>query len=930
LKNRDDVIRYDHIVANLVTALDIGGREAEAEQILDQGLVKAPKSSPLLRRYAQLMAFRGDWKAALKALDAVPAADLEPPDEILRAVGHLRSGSADQALTEARDLQEKFGSTRFAESAAGLRLEAAAVLGSLHTELDATLTVSPASIAVRSVGVGLLNEDDPRRATLVAEIDGLVAKITNPQDRFHAAEALFAAKQYAKAADLYASLHGRDSDNPALRRHLAALNLADHRQEVRQLFENLSEAVKSLPYYAQAGAAIYERSGLLPECRKIVENYLLGTGDLLRRLQWISLCERLGDTQPVIDWLRIVPPQQQGRPRDLITLALRIDRLLGDPKCLPIAYRALRNGYDDPQVHLGYTYGLIFAGRVSHTAVDSPTQVGPDTAVTLNGDDGRQLIRVIETEPNPNIERDEVAPSDTLATRLIGLKVGDAIQINNIGVGPSKYVVSTIHNKYLHAHLRSLERFRTMFPESQDFGSFTIDESKGDEKFKPIFDLAKNRAEQAGQVMDFYRRGRLPLATAARLGGRNGFEFWDAVWGNPDARFNVAVGSPDNYQAAQRLLSENRGAVVDPITLYGLVKLKVADKVRAAFDGLAVVQTTIDLLRWVVQEREHARVTGQGRFGWDGEHFVMIKLGPEAIEERIAEAQEVLAFSESLTLLPAEAAGEINDETHFFGDLDDAYLDTVLAARGNGRLLLCDDFPFRVLSEQLAGINSVWTQAALAAALGRRVVTADEYLDVVNTLAVAGYFFTSISAENFLLVLRKNGWSIDGTIQTLANLLAHPANNPVPILNILRHLIRFVWVEKPNIEAFESLFITIFSAFKNEQPKCDLIALIEVVTAELVQLLWRGWLVIQKTQIEERLLNSTSIVPVDVVLAGPLEAVRAVAQEITEVLSGALRKAGNNKLQPAAQTGLTPDRRARRDARRGSRRRNRRRWNQGE
>jgi hypothetical protein len=60
---------------------------------------------------------------------------------------------------------------------------------------------------------------------------------------------------------------------------------------------------------------------------------------------------------------------------------------------------------------------------------------------------------------------------------------------------------------------------------------------------------------------------------------------------------------------------------------------------------------------------------------------------------------------------------------------------------------------------------------------------------------------------------------------------------------------------------------------------------------------------------------------VDVVLAGPLEAVRAVAQEITEVLSGALRNAGNNKLQPAAQTTLTPDRRARRDARRGPRRR---------
>ena len=122
------------------------------------------------------------------------------------------------------------------------------------------LQCSPESIALRSVGIGLLKENDPRRASLVAELDGLVAKIDNPQDRFHAAEALFAAKQYAKAADLYAGLHGRDSDNLALRRHLTALNRADHRQEARQLFESLAANVKALPEYAEAGAAIYERS----------------------------------------------------------------------------------------------------------------------------------------------------------------------------------------------------------------------------------------------------------------------------------------------------------------------------------------------------------------------------------------------------------------------------------------------------------------------------------------------------------------------------------------------------------------------------------------------------------------------------------------------------------------------------------------------
>ena len=145
LKNRDDVIRYDHIVVNLVTALDIGGREGEAEQVLDKGLAKAPKSSPLLRRYAQRMAFRGDWKLRSKRSTRSRRRTWSRQTRFSGLSVDLRTGSADQALSEARDLQEKFGSTRFAEFAAGLRLEAAAVLGSLHTELDATLTVSPDS-----------------------------------------------------------------------------------------------------------------------------------------------------------------------------------------------------------------------------------------------------------------------------------------------------------------------------------------------------------------------------------------------------------------------------------------------------------------------------------------------------------------------------------------------------------------------------------------------------------------------------------------------------------------------------------------------------------------------------------------------------------------------------------------------------------------
>ena len=72
LATRDDVSRYDHIVANLVTALDVAGRESESERILDQALRIAPRSPPLLRLYAQKMARVGEWRDVLTTLASIP------------------------------------------------------------------------------------------------------------------------------------------------------------------------------------------------------------------------------------------------------------------------------------------------------------------------------------------------------------------------------------------------------------------------------------------------------------------------------------------------------------------------------------------------------------------------------------------------------------------------------------------------------------------------------------------------------------------------------------------------------------------------------------------------------------------------------------------------------------------------------------------
>jgi hypothetical protein len=153
---------------------------------------------------------------------------------------------------------------------------------------------------------------------------------------------------------------------------------------------------------------------------------------------------------------------------------------------------------------------------------------------------------------------------------------------------------------------------------------------------------------------------------------------------------------------------------------------RLAETVRNAFNDLGVAQTTIDLFRRVVEDRERDRGRQQGVLAWDGEHYQMIELGPEAIEGRITQAREVLEFAESLTVVPAEAAAGIKDEAkQLFEELDEAYLDSVLAAKGSDRILLSDDGPFRCLAAEAGSVKTVWTQAAVSFAVSQQKVSAE-------------------------------------------------------------------------------------------------------------------------------------------------------------------------------------------------------------
>ena len=511
-------------------------------------------------------------------------------------------------------------------------------------------------------------------------------------------------------------------------------------------------------------------------------------------------------------------------------IALTIDRLQGDPRCFQFAYRALRMGWSDPSVHLGYMMGLVFTGKSQKLAFTAPTEVEPDTVVLMTEKDGgRKLVRILETDPDPKIERDEITPDVELGPILLRRKVGEEIEIPSISGRPTVYVIREIRNKYLHAHYRSLEQFETLFPGNPGFGAISIDESKGDSKFKPIFNSAKRRSEFIADLAERYRQGQLPLMMLSRFAGHSPCDTWDWVVAQPDLGMRACVGSQE-FSNASNLLATSRKAVIDPITLYGLVQLGIVDKVRACFEDLGVVQTTIDLFRRHLEERKKELGTDHGTLGWNGQNYQIVKYDDAFTLQRIQQAQAALTFAEELTLLSATPTVVFADERRqIFEDLDPSFLDTIYAAEGDSRLLYSDEYMFRRLGFELNGVGGVWTQIAAINANHARYISNLDYYEIVSKLVIHNYRFTTIDFRSILHQLKKDNWQITPALEAFATHIAAPTNDQDSVIRLLSNLAQIGWHEKPDRASYVRLFTKLIAAGRQASPLRDAVAHIGLV-----------------------------------------------------------------------------------------------------
>jgi tetratricopeptide (TPR) repeat protein len=865
LIGRDSTYQGRNVAANLINLLELAGREEEALAVLDEALVSNPTFPPLVVRAARRAAEAGDWPTVVQAIDALPGnEDITFDGLLMRTQAALALGHAQEALSLCDRLSAISArmppQSERDDLVTALRVRARILEGADRAvSITEILDAYPASIVLRSIFFDELSDEDPLKTRLTTEIAALATANLSFHERVHAAETLYQAGQYSIAADLYAPLHGQ-ADSHALRRRLQALLLADRRAEARSLFESLPKKLRSSPGYLNIGVNIYERVGLLKPGVELIELALAAEEKLHLRLGWIDLLDRLGQSDRYRTWLEQVPDTIDGSPSELIALARIIDLRIGrDPRSLAIGYRALRAGYGRAKIHLSYAIGLVISGRPALEQLSEPSLIAPGCGVELrNEETGELLFRLIETDPDPVIERAEIGPKDPFAQRLLGLKRGDVVEVEKIGTAPQQFRVINVQSRYLFAHFRTLRDFSTLFPGNTAFGSVEIDDSKGDAKFEPMFAMARSRAEYCRQIVGMYQEHPLPLAMVAKFTGASPFELWDGFSQDPTLGLKSAVGVEEEFASARKIAKQPGLVIVDPLSIYAWIQMGLSQIIVKCGARLAIVQSSIDFLRELVEERRGHRGTKMGSFAYDGQNYHMSELSSEALEAQIATAEAALELASSFLLVPAES------ETPILGRVDDfveefhpAYRDSLLAAAQANRALLTDDLGFRVIAQEV-GAETTFTQALAQVGLAAQHIAHPDYRAVVGSLVDAHYAFTQFSPAELAGELFESNWSITPRLGAFAKLMTSPTLERGTIARVLAELLLNTHQTAPDVTAFAAFHVAFAQAMhmagKDELLRSDYKKAGAILLATMSRNVARAFL-------KERLLRTTYLVP---------------------------------------------------------------------
>jgi len=465
-------------------------------------------------------------------------------------------------------------------------------------------------------------------------------------------------------------------------------------------------------------------------------------------------------------------------------------------RSLGLAYLLLLQNRDQSRAWMALANAILARPRENDAKLFQMDVVGPDAAVNVRLDDGKERFFVIEPDTKLRaLDPDALEPDHNLARALTGLAIGAVFELPDGRIGE----VTQVRHKYIARFHDVLAKYEERFPTIFGFRTFSIDPSAKNGLDTMIAQLKERHDFVTEETLD-YVNGDLPLGVLAH---RVGADIIDTALGVAETgnKIKVAAGNEEERVAALLSIRRNRrsGCILDPLAFWTLHRLGELDTVVKLCGPVHLCYRTLDTLRSRKGNLHQFGADGLKSMSYEGGKIALTEVSSETIRALAEDIDKAIDWANrNAKIEPVHALDSLPDSVRQFlqrGGSD--LLDECVLAFQTGLLLVSDDHPIRKIASGLGIRSLAWVQALLLAAADDGALSVTTYARHLATLLEAGQTYLGVSPPAFVAALdvdMEGGVPAPGrTFRRIATALGGKSADPDSHASVTLNTIGLIW-----------------------------------------------------------------------------------------------------------------------------------------
>ncbi|MGD2248289.1 MAG: hypothetical protein PVF58_07760 [Candidatus Methanofastidiosia archaeon] len=634
-------------------------------------------------------------------------------------------------------------------------------------------------------------------------------------DLIELADEFYYLEQFEEAANIYERIVDTALDTPLTRRILNSYYQAGEIGKALEICQSLSQKFGPLEFVSEMEAAIYEEIGDLPEAKRVCKEYLeVYRDDFGVKLRLALLNLRSNNFGELDEFSKSQIDINNLSLDHGVKLAFLYTARNRNRKALEIMYEMRRKYFNNNETHLNFLFSFLQIKNENEEWLN-PINVCIDTVVYIEDSSGKTEIYIIVDREDADIHRREFNKDHQIAQKLLGKSVGDDVLLKVSKYSKEIGKIVEIKSKYVQAFQEIQNSYEKQFPDRPGLWQMKLEPPEKEGGLSKNLELmiretTEEQFEKCQIIEQFYREGKITLGIFANHAGRNVVDVWSRLMYNSDLGVRCCSGTSKEREYALSLLYDGPKLIVDVISLMTLHGLETGDTIVKEFGKLGIAQSTIDLLRNIIQERKGLPSRGYMTVGVEGDNLVKQVVSSGEVERNIEYMEGVLQWiKDNCEILPCKEALKIRRDKReeLENSLGKSFFDTILIAGEPENMLYSDDALLRYFAKndehirQLFGgtefnVDGVWTQAVLMHCLNNSFLDRDSYSKMIVRLVCSHYYFTSIDADVLIEAARQSNWIPIEPFKTVSGILSRKNCDESSIMNLVLNFFFKLWKQQ--------------------------------------------------------------------------------------------------------------------------------------